>query len=161
MIDHDIGDEFLTGASKLRTVLDLPVPHIYAYALDQSNPVGVEYIIEEKAAGMPLGSLWYQWSKESQLGLITQLVDFETKLASIQFRKHGCIYYKKDLEEKGLLIDNLETVSQSFSCSTKSISSLLTKFSLGPLTAARLWEGERETMDLDRGPCKLQTSLEN
>ena len=161
MIDQDIGDEFLTGALKLRTVLDLPVPPIYAYSLDPSNLVGIEYIIEEKATGMPLGSLWYQWSKESQLGLITQLVDLETKLASIQFRKHGCIYYKKNLEEKGLPIDNLEAVSHSVSCSINSISSLLTEFSLGPSTAARLWEGERETMDLDRGPCKFQTSLEN
>ena len=26
-------------------------------------------------------------------------------------------------------------------------------FTIGPLTEARLWEGERETMELDRGPC--------
>jgi hypothetical protein len=54
--------------------------------LDPLNPVGAKYVIEEKAEGKPLGSLWYQWEIESQLGLVTQLVDFETKLAAISFR---------------------------------------------------------------------------
>ncbi|KAF2463885.1 kinase-like protein [Lindgomyces ingoldianus] len=100
------GPAFYTAASEvatrqfLRTVLKLPVPRMYAYSLDPLNPVGAEYIIEEKAEGKPLGSLWYQWQTESQLDLVNQLVDFETKLTSVSFRRHGCIYYKKDLEKK-------------------------------------------------------------
>lgn len=32
----------------------------------------------------------------------------------------------------------------------------ITKFALGPLNQAVLWEGERAKMVLDRGPCKLK-----
>lgn len=133
--------------------MNLPVPRIYAYSSDQLNPVGAEYIIEEKAAGKPLGSLWYQWQTESRLDLVTQLVDFETKLTSVSFRKHGCIYYKKDLKKKGISAYDLEAKSLSSGDFTKEL--LTEGFALGPLVEARLWEGDRATMNLDRGPCKL------
>ena len=134
----------------------MPIPRIYAYSLDSLNPVGAEYIIEEKAGGKPLGNLWHQWQTESQLYLVTQLVDFETKLASVSFRRHGCIYYKKDLEQNGLPAYDLEARSLSPDGSTGQFDSVLTEeFALGPLTEARLWEGERATMNLDRGPCKF------
>lgn len=91
---------------------------------------------------------------------MTQLVDFETKLASVSFRRHGCIYYKKDLEKKGLPAYDLEAASLSSDGHTSRLNSEITKgFALGPLTEARLWEGERATMNLDRGPCKLFTPL--
>ena len=79
----------------------MPVPRIYGYSLDPLKPVGAEYIIEEKAVGKQLGSLWHHWQIESQLDLVTQLVDLETKLRSVSFRNHGCIYYKEDLEKSG------------------------------------------------------------
>src|ERR1035437_7739201 len=68
---------------QIRTILNLPVPRIYTYSLDSTNPVGAEYIIEERASGSPLGNLWPQWSIESQNNLLAQLVDFEAKLTSI------------------------------------------------------------------------------
>lgn len=37
--------------------------------------------------------------------------------------------------------------------------STLSTFSLGPLTEARQWEGERAKMALDRGPCKVSAML--
>lgn len=138
---------------QLRTVLNLPVPQIYAYSLDPLNPVGAEYVIEEKAEGKPLGSLWYQWGTESRLELVAQLVDFETKLTSLSFRRHGCIYYKKDLEEKNIPAYDLEARSLSSGDFTKG--ALTEGFMLGPLTEAGLWEGDRATMHLDRGPCRL------
>ena len=135
--------------------MNLAVPRIYAYSIDPLNPVGAEYIIEEKAGGKPLGSLWHQWQTESQLGLVTQLVEFETKLASISFRSHGCIYYKKDLATKGLPAYDLEAEVLSSDGSTTRLNSVLTEgFAIGPLTEARLWDRERATMTLDRGPCK-------
>ena len=136
--------------------MNLPVPRIYTYSLDPLNSVGAEYIIEEKAGGKPLGGLWYQWQTESRFGLVTQLVDFETKLTSVSFLRHGCIYYKKDLEKKGLPAYDLEAISLSSGGPVKGLNPALSEeFALGPLTEARLWEGERATMNLDRGPCKL------
>ncbi|KAK0119331.1 Phosphotransferase enzyme [Cadophora gregata f. sp. sojae] len=152
------GPAFYTTASEvatrqfLRTVLKLPVPRIHAFSSTPDNPVGAEYIIEEKAKGKPLGNLWRHWDTESQISLVTQLVNFETKLASVTFRRHGCIYYKKDLEMKGLPAYDLEAESLCTDDLTQ-LNLIPTKeLAIGPLTEARLWEGERSTMQLDRGP---------
>ena len=140
---------------QIHTVFNLPVPRIYAYSLDSSNPVGAEYIIEERASGSPLGNLWPQWSKESQHDLIAQLVDFEAKLTSISFGKHGCIFYKRDLERKGLPAYGLEARFRTSIPSADQVDpGLFEEFAFGPLTEARLWEDERATMNLDRGPCQ-------
>jgi hypothetical protein len=79
--------------------------------LDLLNPVDAEYIIGERAGGKPLGSLWYQWQTESRLNLVAQLVDFETKLTSISFSRHGCIYYRKELEKKNITAYDLGAMS--------------------------------------------------
>jgi hypothetical protein len=148
------------GAGQLREILGLPVPRIYASSSDPSNPVGAEYIIEEKASGQSLGTLWYQWPIESKLSMVSQVVDLERNLASISFRKHGCIYYKTDLECKALAAESLRPQHLAIESDTTRLDpSALSKFALGPVTDARLWEGERATMALDRGPCKLKTPL--
>ena len=130
---------------QLCEILDLRIPRIYASSSDSSNAVGAEYIIEEKASGKPLGSVWYQWSRDSQLDMIAKIVDFERKLASISFPRHGCIYYKADLEVRGIAGETLMPLLDH---------PILQKFTLGPLTEARHWDGARSTMILDRGPCK-------
>ncbi|KAF2124066.1 hypothetical protein P153DRAFT_412352 [Dothidotthia symphoricarpi CBS 119687] len=142
--------DFLCDLPLLRTILKLPVPPIYTYCSDPFNPVGAEYIIEEKAKGKPLGSLWYMWQKETQLGLVTRLVDFETKLTSVSFGGHGCIYYKKDLEKKAIQVYDLD--ARSYSSGDLVKGSPAEEFVVGPLTEARLWEGDRAMMKLDRGP---------
>jgi len=119
--------------------------------VDPHNSVGAEYIIEEKAEGVPLGNLWFQWSKESQLSLVTELVNLETKLASVSFNKHGCIYYKTDLENIGVPTMDIDA---TFLVSGKTLNCpIISKLAFGPLTQAVLWEGERAKMTLDRGPC--------
>lgn len=142
--------------SQLREILGLPIPRVYAWSSDPSNPVGAEYIIEEEAVGQPLGTSWFQWSKELQLDMVSQIVEVERKLASISFPKHGCIYYKTDLASKGLATESLtkEVLTTESVCTILNPSSI-SKFAIGPLTIAKHWDGERAKMDLDRGPCKL------
>jgi hypothetical protein len=89
--------------------LDLPVPHIYASSSDPLNFVGAEYFIEEKAAGKPLGSLWYSWDMDSRHELVAQLINFNVKLTSVSFSSHGCIYFKKDLAKKTDRVDDLKS----------------------------------------------------
>ncbi|KAL2361069.1 hypothetical protein RJZ56_006063 [Blastomyces dermatitidis] len=81
----------------LREIFNIPVPRILAWSSDASNPVGAEYIIEEKASGVRLGSLWNHWSRGPKLKIITQIAQIEDVLTSISFPKHGCIYFKEDL----------------------------------------------------------------
>jgi hypothetical protein len=86
---------------------------------------------------------------------VTQLVDLEAKLASVSFQNHGCIYFKADLENKGIFAQSLEATFGN----SKELDPLLTeKYALGPLAQAVLWEGERAAMALDRGPCKSSSS---
>ena len=110
------------------------------------NSVEAEYIIEEKAPGVRLGSLWNRWPRQLKLQLITQVVDIENKLSTITFDKHGCIYFKEDL---------LSLVGEAEEIHTQSGGpDVLERFSIGPLTTNELWNGTRRDMNLDRGPCK-------
>jgi hypothetical protein len=155
--------DMLIRKLQLRQTLNFPVPRILDYSPSTLNPVGVEYILEEKARGRPLGNIWQTWPIESQRKIVTQIVDLEAKLASLSFQKHGCLYYKTDLTDRG---DAAQSVEVTASCDGGSVEldfALLDKFAIGPLTQAVLWDDERATMPLDRGPCKsellFQTSI--
>ncbi|KIM97540.1 hypothetical protein OIDMADRAFT_204366 [Oidiodendron maius Zn] len=145
------GPAFYTTASEvatrefLRNVLNIPTPRIISWSADQNNPVGAEYILEEKAPGKPLGSLWYQWPMKDRLKLISQIVEIERQLTSTKFTQSGCIYFKGDIPE-----------NMSIDCKLVSHvplqSSELDRFRLGPLTSSGLWRGDRAGMNMNRGP---------
>jgi hypothetical protein len=153
----------LTRKPQLRQTLNFPVPRLLDYSPSTLNPVGVEYILEEKARGRPLGNIWQTWPIESQRKIVTQIVDLEAKLASISFQKHGCLYYKADLTDRRDAAQCVEVNALCVGDSVELDSALLDKFAIGPLTQAVIWDDERATMPLDRGPCKsellFQTSI--
>ncbi|KKZ65440.1 hypothetical protein EMCG_08730 [[Emmonsia] crescens] len=130
----------------LREVANVPIPRALAWSSDSANPVEAEYIIEEKAPGTRLGSLWHQWPRESKLRVIEQIVDLEHVLTTIKFSKHGCLYFKEDLPHSfregndNLLADSSRDLAN------------LDRYAIGPLTSAELWSSGRGDMDLDRGP---------
>lgn len=144
----------VTNVIELTPILHLPIPRIYTSSSDSQNPVGAAYIIEEKAQGRPLGSLWHQWDIREQLNLVVQIVEIQKRMSSVSFKRHGCIYFKDDLEQRGLPTQPVEAQVLRSDTLTESLSpEVMMKFTLGPLAEARLWEGERLSMDLDRGPC--------
>lgn len=105
-----------------------------------------EYIIEEKAPGVRLGSVWNQWPRELKLRLITQVVEVENTLSTITFDRHGCIYFKDDL---------LSLIGEAKEIHTSHVApEALQRYSIGPLTSNELWRGVRRDMKLERGPCK-------
>ncbi|GAB1217168.1 hypothetical protein ATERTT37_006393 [Aspergillus terreus] len=125
----------------LREVLGLPVPRVMTWSSDAAtHPVEAEFIIEEKAAGVRLGSVWNQWPWELKLRLITQIVDIERQLTSMTFPFHGCVYFKGDLRS-WTGTPEMHTPAS------------LHRFAIGPLTSTDLWTGPRPDMELDRGPC--------
>lgn len=132
---------------QLRDVFKIPVPRILAWSFDAADsPVEAEYIIAEKAPGIKLGSVWSQWTREAKLSLIRQVVDMENTLTTISFPRHGCIYFKDDLQ---LLAGEAENIYVESSTPQS-----LDRFSIGPLTFAELWDNGRKDMKLDRGPCE-------
>ncbi|KAJ5804674.1 Aminoglycoside phosphotransferase [Penicillium psychrosexuale] len=130
----------------LSDVLKLPVPRVLAWSFDANNHVGAEYIIEEKAPGVRLGSVWNLWPRESKLQLIIQVIDIQNTLTGVTFDMHGCIYLKDDLRSLGE-----EPKEANIQSATTSIPDI---FAMGPLTTSELWNGVRSGMNLDRGPWK-------
>lgn len=104
--------------------------------------MGAEYIIQEKASGVKLGTLWYQWPREAKLKLITQVVDIEKALMKIPFSKLGSVYFKEDLRSLAGNAQDLEGISE-----------YLERFAIGPLTSTDLWTDAGKDMKIDRGPC--------
>lgn len=69
-----------------RTILDIPVPRLYCWSTNDSNPVGSEYIIMEKAVGKQLASEWDKnLSANAKLTVMRELVTVEAKLLSVSF----------------------------------------------------------------------------
>lgn len=81
---------------------------------------------------------------ESRIKIIEQVVDIESKLASVKFSKSGCIYFKDDIPDGAPLATILPFDP-----------SILQRFELGPLIKSGFWDGARAKVDMDRGPCKL------
>lgn len=136
---------------QLSDVLRIPVPRVLAWSFDSaSSPVGAEYIIEEKAPGVRLGSVWNQWPRKSKLQLIAQVIDIQNTLTGVTFDMHGCIYFKDDLRALGE-----EPKEAGIQSATAIIPDM---FAIGPLTTGELWNGVRSGMNLDRGPCKSRES---
>ncbi|KAJ5217349.1 hypothetical protein N7468_010357 [Penicillium chermesinum] len=151
------GPAFYTVASEvatrhfLRDKIGIPIPRIYDWSAEAHNSVGAEYILEEKATGQPLGSVWANLTFASQLDIVSQIVDMEKKLASITFPKHGCIYYETDLLSRSLDYEALDSQHGSLGSATSRNDQPLT-FVIGPSANPVFWEREKATMNLDRGP---------
>ncbi|KAL4950825.1 kinase-like domain-containing protein [Aspergillus filifer] len=145
------GPAFYTTASEVATrqfvreSLGIPVPRIYAWSADKSNAVGAEYILEEKATGQPLGSLWSQMSFSARLDIVEQVLGIERKLTSVNLPQHGCIYYQSDLESR---------LEKPTFAPIHNKPNNLPNFAIGPLTHPKYWRGQRAVMNLDRGPWK-------
>ncbi|KAG2414539.1 hypothetical protein HFD88_003730 [Aspergillus terreus] len=137
------GPAFFTTASEVATrrflgnILGVPIPHVHAWSCETSNPVGAEYIIEEKAPGIPLGHVWNQITKTTQLRIIDQIVDIERNISPSTFQGTA-----------------VSTTAQIWNASSDSP---LSSFALGPITNPNFGGNERATMELDRDPWRTVT----
>ncbi|KAE8357046.1 kinase-like domain-containing protein [Aspergillus coremiiformis] len=97
----------------LRNVLNLPVPRVYAWCSRASeNPLGAEYILMEKQAGIVLTNVWDTMKGKQKVQILDQIVDIERRLAATKFSQFGSLYYKGDLP------DNSDTTSPLYVDST-------------------------------------------
>lgn len=76
----------------VRRYTGIPVPGVLSWSSDSSNPVGAEYIIMEKAAGVPLFQQWAKMTEFEKLQLIKNLTKLEAQLSSIRFPAYGGLY---------------------------------------------------------------------
>lgn len=73
------------------------MPRVLSWSSNSSNAVGVEYIIMEKAAGIPLFQVWGTMTEFDKLRLIKNLTKFESQLADIKFPVYGGLYLRTDM----------------------------------------------------------------
>jgi hypothetical protein len=65
------------------------VPKVLAWSCDALNPVGIEYIVMEKARGYQLGEVWGEMNQLQKYKVIQNLVMLESQLASLKFPGYG------------------------------------------------------------------------
>lgn len=137
--------EHYTVASEVATLNYLRLhgirtPEVYAWCSTKANPVGAEYIIMEKLGGTPLGDLWYSMTPKEQHKIMKQIVEWETRLMSLELPAYGSIYYRKDLQsEKNIPLSGPKD----------------DEFCIGPIAHYSWWHDERSILNIDRGPCKF------
>ncbi|OJJ51118.1 hypothetical protein ASPZODRAFT_148466 [Penicilliopsis zonata CBS 506.65] len=114
----------------LKNVLNLPVPRVYAWSSRASeNPLGAEYILMEKQAGVVLTDVWDTIKGKQKVQILDQVVDIERRLAATKFSKFGSLYYKDDLPK---------------------IRSK--RFGIGPTNHRSFFDFGRGDLDIERGP---------
>jgi hypothetical protein len=142
-IPHNIDQ--LTMHIIVRQHTNVPVPEVYSWSSTPSNPVGAEYIVMEKAAGVPVFTLWGKMSQSSKLGLIKQLTMFERKLSSIQLPAYGSLYLRASCGNlPGCELLNSEVVPSASYC-------------VGRISDRSYVPDDCEQVDdskIDLGPCK-------
>lgn len=122
----------------VRINTSIPVPRVLSWSSDCTNPVGAEYIIMEKAAGVPLFRRWANMKEIERLELIKNLTKFEAQLSAIRFPAYGGLYLRADasvLKFHHQLLD--ESIDPSSS------------FCIGP-SCDRSFLNQ----DINQGPCK-------
>ncbi|RYO15711.1 hypothetical protein AA0111_g11632 [Alternaria arborescens] len=93
----------IAGPPKYTTASEVAVlqylPKVLAWDTDPSNPVGVEYIIMEKAPGVQLYKVWGDMNDWQQLRVVTQFTEFEGQMAKIRLPANGSLYLTKSMAE--------------------------------------------------------------
>lgn len=95
----------------------IPVPRVLSWSADRGNSVGAEYIVMEKASGVPLFRIWGDMTEFEKLQLIQNLTKLEAQLSAILFPAYGGLYLRDHLQNSGhrcLLLDDYVDPSQSF-----------------------------------------------
>ena len=139
------GPKRLTTASEVATIklmaaLGIPVPKVFSYSCDAESEVGSEYILMERAKGIPLLSVWEKMGRKRRGYVMKQLVEFDSKLLAMKLSGYGSIYLKQDLPDSYTL--------------PLSSDPALSDYCLGPSVARSWWAEERKKISIDRGPCK-------
>ena len=132
----------------MRNNTSVPVPRVLSWSSDSANPVGAEYIIMEKAAGVQLFQRWADMADIEKLELIQNLTKLEAQLSAIRFPAYGGLYLQADAsvpESHCLMLD--ESIDP------------LNSFCIGP-SCDRSFHVDpgiklgRSNGDFDQGPCE-------
>lgn len=100
----------------LSNKLKIDVPHIYAYGLDDKNPLGIPFMIQEYIEGDLLMKKWDPLlddgtdGKPNQrlLDVIDCVSEMHSKLMSYEFKSIGSLYFKEDILDQSKIIETID-----------------------------------------------------
>ncbi|OOQ91447.1 phosphotransferase enzyme family protein [Penicillium brasilianum] len=125
-----------------RRVLDTPVPRVYAWnSQARTHPVGAEFIIMDKVAGVPLSQVWSTMELTQKLEVLVAVTRLQKQWLGVSFSHYGSLYYTGDAQPPAgnYFIKDGKAVSDS-------------EFVIGPATGRGWCDAGRSTLDVDRGP---------
>ncbi|KAL3477205.1 kinase-like domain-containing protein [Aspergillus californicus] len=82
----------------LRTELDMSVPRVVAWSSTKDQPVGVKYIIMEKAPGSEFSKCWPAMGVLDKIDIVPQLAIMQAKIAAVDFGHFGSLFYREDID---------------------------------------------------------------
>lgn len=108
------GRPHFTTASEVATMefvrdkLSTPVPKVLSWSsrADQT-PVGAEYIIMERVAGIPLARAWTNMSFRQKAATLTSLFAVQKAWMSVTFTRYGSLYFADDVDVDSALLPQL------------------------------------------------------
>ncbi|KIL71691.1 hypothetical protein M378DRAFT_65710 [Amanita muscaria Koide BX008] len=71
----------------------VPVPRIYSWNSDASNPAGIEYMIMEKVSGVPADSVLESLSGDAFKRLVAEVAAYYYEIFSLRFEQAGSLYH--------------------------------------------------------------------
>jgi len=134
------GPPDLVTASEVATMtfarerLNIPVPKVLGWNASSLNDVKSQYILMEKARGVPLYSVWSEMPLRVKLAIVRSLVGIEAKFTAQTLASGGSLYLDGPEHSGSLYADS--------------------GFTVGPSTDRHFWRHERRNMSLTRGPCE-------
>ncbi|KAI1970132.1 hypothetical protein LOZ55_006628 [Ophidiomyces ophidiicola] len=147
----NVGVPYYTTASEVatmdfaRNVLQTPAPQIHAWnaSIDpKKNPVGAEFIVMEKMAGVPLSDVWCDLKPDQKVKVCVQIIGFMKRWTNVHFPAIGSLYYAETISKSSknsLYFDGNDSVRNS-------------RFAVGP-SSNRDWSDEgRRDIQCDKGP---------
>lgn len=129
----------------LRTKLQLPVPRVIAYSCDAANPVGSEYILMERIAGVNLSTEWPTLNEQKKGKILDSLAKLQSTLLIVQFSSYGNLYFTKDIPTALCAPRMYKNASPDDST-----------YCIGPTTEMMFWGPDRSG---NRGPCMILCNL--
>ena len=153
------GRAHLTTASEVATlafcrdILDMPVPKVIGWSSHaNASPVGLEYILLERAKGVPLRSRWESLDLSDKVKFAEHLLSVQLKLLKIEFLAFGSLYFKDDLTDMVLRTSPILTNASMKELSTSSTD--LNGWCIGPTCDHSFYDDRKDQLEVSRGPCK-------
>jgi len=132
---------------QVRKLLETPAPRVLAWNSSNRKLVQAEYIIMEKAKGVPLETICSGLNWMQRVPIVRSIAQYQRAWIKASFNSLGSLYYAGDLQHAS---------HASASCVGEDTGELVEtpRFAVGPIIAREWFDLGRARLGCNRGPCK-------